>query len=56
MNTLMMQSGSSWPYWQGWLTPEELRAITRLVWERVNPYGTYQLDVDARLVLWPLVT
>jgi hypothetical protein len=46
----MMQRVPSRLHWEGRLTPEELRAITPLVWEHVNPYGTDQLDVDARLV------
>jgi hypothetical protein len=33
------------------LTPLDFRALTPLVWEHVNPYGRYELDVNARLAL-----
>ena len=39
------------PHWEGQLTQEDLRALTPLIWEHVNPYGTYQLDLDTRLAL-----
>jgi hypothetical protein len=26
-----------------------LRALTPLIWEHVNPYGRFELDMDARL-------
>ena len=29
----------------------DFRALTPLVWEHVNPYGRYELDMDARLAL-----
>ena len=31
--------------------PEDLQALTPLIWEHVNPYGTYQLDLGTRLAL-----
>lgn len=31
------------------LAQEDLRALTPLIWEHVNPYGTYQLYLDPRL-------
>jgi hypothetical protein len=36
------------PHWEGEPTQEDLRTLTR---EDVNPYGTYPLDMDTRLVL-----
>jgi hypothetical protein len=33
------------------LRPEDLRALTPLVWSHVNPYGTFSLDLDRRLVI-----
>jgi hypothetical protein len=39
------------PYWRGELTAEDLRTLTPLIWEHVNPYGTYQLDLDTLLPL-----
>jgi hypothetical protein len=29
--------------------PRDLRALTPLIWEHVNPYGRFELDMDARL-------
>ena len=39
INTLMMQQILSRPQWAKWMTPVDLRALTPLVWEHVNPYG-----------------
>ena len=33
----------------GRFTPRDLRALTPLIWEHVNPYGRFELDMDARL-------
>jgi hypothetical protein len=33
------------------MTPVDLRALTPLVWEHVNPYGRYELDMESRLAL-----
>src|SRR5690349_4660974 len=35
------------------LTGEDRRALTALFWSNVNPYGTFRLDIDARLDLAP---
>jgi TnpA family transposase len=51
INTLMVQRVLTRPHWRGELTAEDLRALTPLIWEHVNPYGTYQLDLDTRLPL-----
>lgn len=51
VNTLMMQRVLARPHWRGVLDADDLRALTPLIWEHVNPYGTYQLDLDARLAL-----
>ncbi len=47
----MVQRVLARPHWRGKLTAEDLRALTPLIWEHVNPYGTYTLDLDARLAL-----
>jgi hypothetical protein len=39
------------PQWSRRLTPRHLRALTPLIWEHVNPYGRFELDMDARLHL-----
>ena len=31
------------------LTARDLRALTPLIWEHVNPYGRFELDMEARL-------
>jgi hypothetical protein len=51
INTLMMQRVLARPHWAGRLTPRDLRAVTPLIWEDVNPYGRFKLDMETRLVL-----
>ena len=42
------------------MTPRDYAALTPLVWEHLNPYGRFDLDMNARLALllskWRLVT
>jgi hypothetical protein len=49
INTLMQQQVLAQPQWSEKLTPRDLRALTPLIWEHVNPYGHFELDMDARL-------
>ena len=51
INTLMMQQVLTRPGWHERLTSVDLRALTPLVWEHVNPYGRFDLDMNERLVL-----
>lgn len=51
VHTLMLQRLLARPHWRGVLNADDLRALTPLLWEHVTPYGTYQLDLDARLAL-----
>ena len=51
VNTLMIQRVLDEPEWQGRLTPVDLRALTPLKWQHINPYGTFALDMSARLSL-----
>lgn len=51
INTLMMQQVLSEPAWQGRLTLTDLRALTPLKWQHVNPYGTCALNMNERLPL-----
>ena len=64
VNTLMLQRGLNEPEWQDRLTLLDLRALMplkrerptrcRLVskkWQHINPYGTFALDMTARLSL-----
>ena len=49
INTLMLQQVLAQPQWSGKLTARDLRALTPLIWEHVNPYGRFELDMEARL-------
>ena len=51
INTLMMQQVLAEPQWQGRLTPTDLRALTPLKWQHVNPYGTFTLNMQEQLPL-----
>jgi TnpA family transposase len=51
VNTLMIQEVLSAPSWSGRLTAEDLRGLTPLIFGHVNPYGRFELDMDARLPL-----
>jgi hypothetical protein len=37
------------PQWPGKLTTRDLGALTPLIWEHVNPYGSFELDMAVRL-------
>ncbi len=49
INTLMLQQVLVQPQWSVKLTARDLRALTPLIWERVKPYGRFELDMEARL-------
>jgi TnpA family transposase len=51
VNTLMLQEVLAQPHWQGRLTETDLRALTPLMWEHINPYGRFELDMTTRLPL-----
>jgi hypothetical protein len=51
VNTLMIQQVLATPDWQGRLTAVDLRALSPLKWQHVNPYGTFTLDMQERLAL-----
>lgn len=51
IHTLMIQQVLLEPAWQDRLTAADLRALTPLLWAHVNPYGTFTLDMNARLPL-----
>ena len=33
------------------LQAEDLRALTPLFWNHINPYGTFRLDMSERLII-----
>jgi TnpA family transposase len=51
INTLMLQQVLAQPQWPGKLTTRDLGALTPLIWEHVNPYGRFELDMEARLAI-----
>jgi TnpA family transposase len=51
INTLMIQRVLSEPAWAIRLTPEDLRALTPLIYGHISPYGTFRLDMQTRLDL-----
>jgi transposase len=51
VNTLMIQQVLAEPHWQDRLTTVDLRALSPLKWQHVNPYGTFTLNMRERLPL-----
>src|ERR1700726_5054870 len=51
INTLMLQQVLAQPHWSGKLTARDLGALTPLFWGHANPYGRFELDMNARLAL-----
>jgi TnpA family transposase len=51
INTLMLQQLLAQPHWVGRMTARDLAALTPLIWEHVNPYGNFDLDMNTRLAL-----
>ncbi len=51
INTLMIQRVLHGQRWNDALTPEDLRALSPLLYAHVNPYGAFRLDMAERLPL-----
>lgn len=51
INTLMLQCILAEQTWMERMTPEDLRALSPLLFAHVNPYGTFRLDLHERLAL-----
>ena len=51
VNTLMIQHVLGDPIWAARMGVAERRGLTPLTWGRVNPYGTFRLDMATRLPL-----
>ncbi len=51
VNTLVMQRVLSEPIWAERMGPDGRRGMTPLTWGHANPYGTFRLDMTARLPL-----
>ncbi len=51
INTLMIQQVLEEEQWKGRLTAIDLRALSPLKWQHINPYGTFTLNMLHRLPL-----
>ena len=51
INTLMIQRVLNEPAWTNRLTEEDHRGLTPLIWNHINPYGEFRLDMNARLAI-----
>ena len=51
INTLMIQQVLTDDMWWKRMTPDDLRALTPLIYAHINPYGTFDLDMQKRLPL-----
>ncbi len=51
LNTLLVQRVLDDPAWTERLTDDDRRGLTPLFWSNINPYGTFHLDMSARLDL-----
>jgi hypothetical protein len=51
VNTLMIQQVSGEDRWANAMSPEDLRALSPLLYSHVNPYGVFRLDLSTRLPL-----
>ncbi len=49
LNTLLIQDVLNTPEWKNKLTNEDLRALTPLIYQHINPYGTFELDMLKRI-------
>lgn len=49
INTLMIQQVLSQKKWYDIMTPEDFRALTPLIYNHVNPYGNFDLDMNQRI-------
>jgi Tn3 transposase DDE domain len=47
----MIQQLLAEPDWQDRLTAVDLRALSPLKWQHVNPYGTFTVNMKERLLL-----
>ena len=51
INTLMIQQVLTDQVWWERMHPEDLRALTPLIYAHINPYGTFELDMQKRIHL-----
>jgi TnpA family transposase len=51
INTLMIQQVLTDQAWWERMKPDDLRALTPLIYAHINPYGRFDLDMQKRLPL-----
>jgi Tn3 transposase DDE domain len=51
INTLMIQQVLTDETWWARMTPDDLRALTPLMYAHVTPYGAFKLDMQERIPL-----
>jgi hypothetical protein len=51
INTLTIQRVLSEPDWAQRMLPDDLRALTPLIYARVTPYGTFRIDMSKLLAI-----
>ena len=51
INTLMIQEVLGDPKWLKRMTIRDLAALSPLLTQHINPYGRFDLDMDARIPL-----
>jgi hypothetical protein len=49
VNTLMIQQVLGGDRWANAMSPDDLRALSPLLYSHVNPYGVFNLDLSMRL-------
>jgi TnpA family transposase len=49
INTLMIQQILSDPEQMKYMTEEDLRGLTPLIFAHINPYGSFNLDMESRI-------
>ncbi len=55
INTLMLQEVLGEEGWLERMKPEDLRALTPLIYSHINPYGLFRLNMEERLPLMEAV-
>ena len=51
INMLMIQQVLTDDAWWTRMTPDDLHALTPLIYTHITPYGTFRLDMNERLPL-----
>ena len=51
VNTLLVEDLLEDEHWRNQMGPEDYRALTALFYLHINPYGTFELDLEKRLMI-----